>query len=82
MKDDPNAIRVGCDLCGRSFQFGPHRYDGRWISHYQMSLCSICMSSNEDGIGPLREPIFEAHLKRNGIPLPSKNKKGWYPLQQ
>lgn len=79
-KPDPHAVMITCDLCTRSFQFGPHRYDGKPLNHYQMSVCSICLSSNWDGVGPIYEPIFEAHLIAHSIALPQRNSKGWYPL--
>ena len=80
IRPDPHAIFIKCDLCKRPFQFGPHRYDGKPLNHYQMNVCSTCLSSNWDGVGSFHEPIFEAHLKAKGIPLPQKNRKGWYPL--
>lgn len=70
---------IPCDLCGRSFQMGPHLYDGEWIPQYQMSFCRSCFEGNWDGIGPVYEGRLEAHLKAHEIPLPKRNGKGWYP---
>lgn len=68
-----------CNLCGGAFQFGPHIYDGEWIPRYKLLLCRVCFASNWDGIGPIFEPKFEAHLNAHGIDFPPRNSKGWYP---
>ncbi len=72
-------IMIRCDLCGTEFQMGPHRYDGKWISRYQMSMCRSCFSGNWDGIGPVFEPVFVRHLESHGIDLPERNAQGWFP---
>ena len=70
---------VPCDLCGQSFQYGPHAYLGNRLPHYDMMLCRACFAGNWDGFGDLNEAKFEAHLTARGIPLPKRNAKGWYP---
>jgi len=68
-----------CDLCGHSFQFGPHRYDGQYLKHYKMILCNGCYEGNWDGFAPGLEAKFIAHMKSKGIALPERNDNGWYP---
>lgn len=58
---------------------GPHAYEGFMLSHYQMLFCRRCYTMNDDGISPLFEPIFVKRLGERGIPLPARNRKGWYP---
>ena len=68
-----------CDLCQKEFQFGPHKYDGKFISRYQMTVCGGCYKNNWDGWGPAVEGAFLAHLKSKGIPPPKRNQGGWFP---
>jgi hypothetical protein len=75
-----DRVMIKCDLCSMSFQFGPHKYDGKHLAHYNMSVCNSCLRGNWDGIGPMLEPRFIKHLKDNNIPLPERNNKGWYQL--
>ena len=70
-----------CDLCGSSFQFGPHIYAGKVIPSYKLTVCRTCWESNHDGWGPLVEDRFVANLQSKGIPLPERNKGGWYPRE-
>jgi hypothetical protein len=74
-----NAIYYNCDLCGLKFQFGPHVHDGKWLNHYKMTLCMPCYQGNWDGFAPHYEGVIERHLAAEGIPLPKRNSKGWYP---
>ena len=75
---DPKFM-CNCDLCGSRFQFGPHVYDGKVIPGYKLTVCRTCWVSNHDGWGPVVEDQFVKHLQSNGIPLPERNKDGWYP---
>jgi len=68
-----------CDLCGSKFRMGGGQYEGHVLSHYNMSLCGPCYAGNWDGFAPHYEPILERHLAANGITLPQRNSKGWYP---
>ena len=70
-----------CGVCGSSFQFGPHRYDGRHIPMYKLTVCSSCYDANWDGWGPVWEARIIAHLNRQGIPVPQRNAKGWIPRE-
>jgi|GraSoiStandDraft_47_1057283.scaffolds.fasta_scaffold114530_2 hypothetical protein len=76
---DPNAVFEECFCCGKKFQMGPHRYDGKYIAYYKISLCQSCYAGNWDGIGPYCEERLVAHLNENNIPVPSRNGKGWLP---
>ena len=68
-----------CDLCRMPVIHGPRRYDGHWIKRYQMFLCHPCFAGNWDGIGPMLEPLFRAHLTKHGIEVPQRNEKGGIP---
>jgi hypothetical protein len=71
---------IQCGLCGTSFPFGPHRYDGKYLPHYELHVCRTCLDSNWDGIASHHEEKLVAHLKNRGIPLPARNANGGYPL--
>ena len=66
-------------MCGRQFQMGPHRYDGKFISRYQISVCRACYEGNWDGWAPHWEQHLVAHLKKNKLQIPEPNAKGWLP---
>jgi hypothetical protein len=79
MRRSPDTLTYSCRLCASQFQFGPHVYAGKWLSHYRMVLCVPCYEGNWEGFAPHYEPVIEAHLEAEGIPLPRRNRKGWYP---
>ncbi len=68
-----------CQICGSTFRFGPHIFDGRRIGSYDLMVCRHCWIDNWDGWAPACEPRLEAHLASHGIPLPQRNRKGCYP---
>ena len=70
-----------CQLCGASFQFGPHNHNGKHIARYQLTVCSTCWAGNHDGWAPSFEPKFLEHLKTKGIAAPERNSDGWYPRE-
>jgi hypothetical protein len=70
-----------CDLCKRSYQQKPHVYEVSRLSHYDMNICNNCRKANWDGIGPMLENNFIEHLQLKNIPPPTRNAKGWYPLE-
>ncbi len=74
-----HKIMDSCFMCGRQFQMGPHRYDGKFISGYQISVCWACYEGNWDGWAPHWEQILVAHLKKNKLLIPERNAKGWLP---
>lgn len=76
---EEHRIMLGCDACGQKYQMGPHRYDGQYIRAYELGICRACYAANWDGWGPLHEPKIIAHLEHHGIPIPSRNAKGWIP---
>ena len=47
---DSNTRR--CAVCGREYQWEPHRYDGEYIPRYQLNACSPCYMGNWDGWNP------------------------------
>ena len=61
-----HKILIECLLCKHPFQFGPHRYEGRHIGSWEMSLCDICLSSNQDGIIADHHPQLVEHLQFHG----------------
>ncbi len=74
-----HKIMDTCFMCGSPFQMGPHLYEGEFIRHYQVSICSTCYKGNWDGWAPHYEHRLVAHLKKNGLPIPERNAKGWLP---
>lgn len=71
-------IMVQCDLCGKEYQHGPHRYEGHKWHQFDMMVCEICHSTSHDGIPPIYEGVFKKILEQKGIAIPSRNKKGFY----
>lgn len=70
---------TNCQLCGATFQFGPHVYRGKVIARYKLTLCDGCYAGNWDGFAPHYEPILETHWRKEGIPIPARNAQGYYP---
>jgi len=68
-----------CDMCADSFQYGPHKYDGQYLPHYEMFLCQGCYRGNWNGFAPHLEDKFIDHLGSKGTSLPERNEKGWFP---
>lgn len=68
-----------CDVCGTSFQFGPHRYDGRKNLTYDIMVCNSCHNSNWDGWAPHYEAQVTKNLKAKGLSIPQRNERGWLP---
>lgn len=72
-------IMMICDICGQKYQFGNHKYDGKYIPKYKLNVCMSCYEGNWDGWAPHYEQKFIEHLNQNGLPLPERNSKGWFP---
>jgi hypothetical protein len=70
-----------CDICGSEFQYGPHKYNGKYIARYQITVCMPCWESNWDGWAPGNEERLIAHLQKMGLPIPERNSKGWLPRE-
>lgn len=74
-----NKVMMRCFMCDNEFQFGPHRYDGKYVPRYDIWVCRICYNGNWDGWGPQFEDRLIEHLNKEGIPVPEKNENGWFP---
>lgn len=74
-------IMAKCFFCGRQFQMGPHAYDGRYISCYQVNACSICYESNWDGWSSRYDAKIVEHLNTLDRPIPNRNSKGLFPRE-
>lgn len=66
-------------MCGRKFQFGPHKYDGKYIPRYDIEVCMICHKGNWDGWAPDCEKKLINYLTKKGKEIPERNKEGWLP---
>lgn len=76
-----HVIMVKCELCGSPYQAGQGVWTGQTIARYKLSVCNSCYNANWDGWAPVWEEKFIAHLRAHGIPLPSRNEKGWFPRE-
>lgn len=74
-----DKIMLKCFLCGREFQFGPHRYDGRGVPKWGITICRTCDDANWDGIVLANHPGLKRHLETRGIPI-TLNAKGWLDI--
>jgi hypothetical protein len=74
-------IMEACFMCAKGFQMGPHRYDGKVIRRYQISVCSGCWGANWDGWAPHLERRLISHLAEKEIEIPARNEKGWLPRE-
>jgi hypothetical protein len=72
-------VMYACEVCGGTFQFGPHVYDGRYIPTYRLRVCSGCYQGNWDGWAPQFEDAVTQHLLAAGAQLPTRNSKGLLP---
>ncbi len=68
---------IKCFFCENYFRFGP---DGKHLEKYRMDVCDICLTANWDGLAPHHEKKFLKHLEENGLSVPLRNEKGWFPL--
>ena len=76
MRMEGEKIMSECFLCGSEAQQGPHIYNIRNASHWNVLACDTCVKSNWDGIIPGRFPHLEEHLKASKIPV-ATNENGW-----
>ncbi|MDO8734798.1 MAG: hypothetical protein Q7K21_06535 [Elusimicrobiota bacterium] len=70
-----------CFMCGRKYQFGPHKYDGKHIPQYKIDVCLSCYKNNWDGWAPHYEKKLISHLEEKRLPIPKRNKEGWFPRE-
>lgn len=80
-KTEDGRTMLECDFCGAEFQFGEHRYLGKYIGAFKLKLCTACFETSWDGIGPVYEACFEAHLLKHGIDLPERRANDLYPRE-
>jgi len=64
-KDIESRISFPCFFCKRSFQCGPHRYDGRRYPAWDMNICDSCYGANWDGF--LATNRLVEHLKSRSV---------------
>lgn len=77
-----NTTYQQCAICGRTYQYGPHRYDGKSLQLYgNISCCLTCWQSNHDGWAPHVEEKLLKVLEENGISVPCRNSKGLLPRE-
>ena len=81
MTQGPDGFEATCFMCGKRWQFGPHRYPGKHIARYQITVCEGCYAGNWDGWNPRCEARLLSHLAENGIPVPLRNEAGWFPRE-
>lgn len=65
-----------CFLCRQAFQFGPGRYDGKYIQAWKISVCRTCHTFNHDGLVPGTFPQLLPHLQSIGVAA-RLNSNGW-----
>lgn len=70
-----------CELCGTTFKFGPHIYQGKKLKRYGIMVCSGCWEANWDGWAPDCEKILIDALNRVGQPSPKRNQNGLLPRE-
>ena len=80
-KASMKPFMMRCFTCGSQFQFGPHVYDGKHISGYNITVCKICYSANWDGWRPMIESKILRHLEAEMIPVPERNSGGYLPRE-
>jgi hypothetical protein len=65
---DGRDIMYPCFVCGQSFHFGPHVYDGRAVQGWNCAaICKVCESSNQNGLMPDQWPDLIGNLQRQGV---------------
>lgn len=78
MRRTRDKIMVGCDLCGRQFEFG---VEGRHIGVWDVTVCRSCGSSPHGEVTPIRHKKLKEILDAKGISY-SLSDQGWirWPL--
>ena len=75
------ATTYHCAACGKAVQMGPHRYEGKWNSAYQITVCDSCHAGNWDGWAPHLEARVTKELLSGGKSLPARNSKHLLPRE-
>lgn len=73
-------LEFRCDVCGKLYQHGPHRYEGQRLDLYGgIFCCDPCWNGNWDGWAPQFESTLLEHIGNRGIAAPRRNAKGRLP---
>lgn len=76
-----NQPMANCDVCNESAPYGSHRYHLRKNETYGIFVCDMCREGNHDGWLHKYDDILLNHLKKNGLPEPKRNQKGFLPYE-
>jgi hypothetical protein len=69
-----------CDVCGKPYQHGPHRYEGHKLELYGgIMCCGMRWEYNHDGWAPHLDRPLLGHLERLGLSVPARNDAGRLP---
>jgi len=74
-----DKIEYSCFMCGTTFDFGPHVYNGKQINSYNIIVCTSCYAGNHDGWSPHCEKKLLIHIKEHNLTLPKRNQSGLLP---
>lgn len=74
-------IMCKCGICCSEFQFGPHAYNGKHITRYQLTVCKTCWDGNWDGWNVEAEKKLIIHLNENNISIPERDENGRLPRE-
>jgi len=77
----PQQVLLKCPLCDTEFEFGLHRYEGRYLPQYKVTVCNSCYQINWDGWAPCHEPKLLAVLEAKNLASPPRNPKGLLPRE-
>jgi hypothetical protein len=75
------VIYADCQLCGVKVRYGFGRYDLRKVRGYNLWVCKSCWTINENGWLPIHEAFLLDHLKKEGLPVPPKNRNKLLPRE-
>lgn len=68
-----------CFTCSKEFSFSNHKYDGKTIPTYSITVCDSCYKGNHDGWAPQYEEKIIKHMKNGNFPIPKRNDKRLLP---
>lgn len=75
MKSDE---KIKCFTCDKDFSYSNHKYHGKIISIYDITVCDSCYKGNHNGwVSQYEEKIIK-HMKN---PIPKRNDKGLLPRE-
>ena len=75
-----NRITQQCELCGQERQMGPHIYELRRLSLYDIFVCKEHIVACHDGWTPMFEDKLLVKSRANGQPEPERLENGLLPL--